>query len=137
MTGFGAPQMDASPRWTVARVVLLAAGSLSVAIGVAGMFLPLLPSFEFFLLAAVCYGRSSATASRWLTTNRLFGKRLADYREGRGASLATKLATGAALWTSVVATIFLFAAPLWLTVGLLAIAAGVTVHLITLKTVRR
>ena len=75
------------------RWLLLALGGLSVAIGVVGIFVPLLPSFEFFLLAAICFGRSSPAAYRWLTTNRVFGQRFSDYREHCGATIATKLVT--------------------------------------------
>lgn len=118
------------------RVLLFGLGSLSVAIGVAGMFLPLLPSFEFFLLAGVLYGRSSERATRWLTTNRLFGKRLSDYRHGRGATLSTKLVTGVLLWASVAATMLIVAPAAWLSVPLLVVALGVSIHLVLLKTIR-
>jgi uncharacterized membrane protein YbaN (DUF454 family) len=124
-------------RTGLTRVLLIAAGSFFVAVGVAGIFLPLLPSFEFFLLAGLCYGRSSPAASRWLTTNRLFGRRLTDYRAGRGATVATKLWTGATLWGSIGATIFFLDAPSWLTLLLVAIATAVSLHLVMLRTIRR
>jgi hypothetical protein len=133
LAGFQQPRV----RTGVSRILLLVAGSFFVAVGVAGIFLPLLPSIEFFLLAGICYGKSSPAASRWLTTNRLFGRRLTDYREGRGATLATKLWTGVSLWASISATVFLLGTPLWLTLLLAAIAVGVTVHLFMLRTIRR
>jgi len=133
LAGFQQPRI----RTGFSRIVLIGAGSFFVAVGVAGIFLPLLPSIEFFLLAGICYGKSSPAASRWLTTNRLFGRRLTDYREGRGATLATKLWTGVSLWASISATVFLLGAPLWLTALLAAIAIGVTVHLFMLRTIRR
>ena len=70
-------------------------------------------------------------------TNRLFGQRLSDYRSGRGATVATKLSTFAALILSMGATIVLLGPPMWVEALLAAIALGVTVHLLMLTTVRR
>lgn len=134
MRGFGVA-LPAEHRRGWMRVVLIGAGSLCVAAGVAGMFLPLLPSFEFLLLAGVLYGKSSPAASRWLMTNRLFGRRLSDYREGHGATLATKLWTGVLLWVSIGATVVLFSPPLWITLPLVAVGIGVSLHLAWLKTI--
>ncbi len=133
LAGFEQPPV----RKGLSRILLIAAGSFFVAVGVAGIFLPLLPSIEFFLVAGICYGKSSPAASRWLTTNRLFGRRLTDYREGRGATLATKAWTGISLWASIGATVYLLGTPAWLTVLLAAMAVGVTAHLFLLKTIRR
>jgi uncharacterized protein len=122
---------------TILRWLLIATGSAAVAVGVAGIFLPLLPSFEFFFLAALCFGRSSPAAYRWLMTNRLFGRRLSDYREHRGASLLTKSMTIGLLWLSLSATSLLFGLPVWLQLVLGLVAVGVTWHVLTLKTMRR
>ncbi len=118
------------------RAILIAAGSLCVAIGILGIFLPLLPSIEFFLLASVCFARSSERASRWMVTNPIFGKRFSDYRSGRGATLMTKVTTLATLLLSMGATIVLLSPPLWVSALLGTIALGVTVHLLMLKTIR-
>ena len=137
MTGLEARPAVRPVRLRFARWALLAAGTLSVAIGVLGIFLPLLPSIEFFLIAGVCYARSSPAAYRWLTTNRLFGRRLDDYKSGRGATLATKIATWLLLIASMTATVLVFGPPLWVTAILAIIVVGVTVHLLTLRTIRR
>ena len=118
------------------RWLLLALGGLAVAVGVVGIFIPLLPSFEFFLLAAVCFGRSSPAAYRWLTTNRVFGKRFSDYKDQRGATVATKLVTLSMLWAGMGASVALLQPPFWLDALLAAIAIGVTWHVLTLKTIR-
>ena len=69
--------------------LLIAAGTLCVVLGVIGMFIPVLPTTPFLLLAAVCYGRSSKRFYHWLLTNRWFGEYIRNYREG-GDAIASK-----------------------------------------------
>ena len=69
------------------RVLLIAGGNLCVALAVLGLFLPVLPTTPFLLLAAVCYARSSERFYHWLVTNRWFGAYIRNYREGRGIPL--------------------------------------------------
>lgn len=118
------------------RPLLIAAGVLLVAIGTIGLFVPLLPTTIFLILAAGCFGKSSPGAYRWLTTNRLFGPMLRDYHEGRGATLKTKVFSIAFLWAGLAVAIW-FVPNLWVDAVLVAIGAGVTVHLVRLRTVRR
>jgi hypothetical protein len=114
----------------------MGAGSLLVAIGVIGIFVPLLPTTIFLLLAAACFGRSSPGAYRWLTTNRWFGRYLHDYKERRGATLVTKVTSIGALWLGIGAAVWFLGLPLWADLVLFAIAVAVTLHLLTLATLR-
>lgn len=118
------------------RWVLIGTGSLLVAVGVVGIFLPLLPSTVFFLMAAGCYGKSSPSAYRWLTTNRWFGQHLRDYREEKGATIGTKVMSISSLWLGIGLSEF-FIGNEWVRLGLLAVAVAVTLHLVLLKTIRR
>ncbi len=76
----GSPQitLPRPNRHRLVRWFFIVVGSLLVGIGVLGIFLPLLPSTVFFLMAAGCYGKSSPSAYHWLTTNRFFGRHLKD-----------------------------------------------------------
>ncbi|WP_322796266.1 YbaN family protein [Tepidiforma sp.] len=121
----------------VTRWVLVGLGSLLVGIGVLGIFLPLLPSTVFFLGAAAAYGRSSPRAYRWLTTNRWFGQHLRDYKEERGATLAAKAWSIGTLWAGIGVTEVFFIEAWWLRLALLGVAGAVTLHLLTLRTIRR
>jgi uncharacterized membrane protein YbaN (DUF454 family) len=116
------------------RYALIVAGSVLVAIGVIGIFVPLLPTTVFLLLAAACFGKSSPGAYRWLTTNRWFGSYLHNYQVRRGATALTKATSIATLWLGIGAAIWFLSVPLWLSAMLLAIAAAVTIHLLRLQT---
>jgi len=127
----------APSRHRLVRWLYIAVGSLLVGIGILGIILPLLPSTIFFLLAAGCYGKSSPGAYRWLTTNRWFGRHLRDYREERGATVAAKAYSVGSLWLGIGLTGYFVVEDLWIRLTLLGIAAAVTVHLVTLRTIRR
>jgi uncharacterized protein len=88
--------MIPATRWT-----LLFAGHFCVVLGTLGIFLPLLPTTPFILLAAACYVRSSERHYQWIMENRVFGKILRDYQQKRGITLWTKVIGLALLWTSL------------------------------------
>lgn len=118
------------------RTLLIACGTLSVALGVVGIFFPVLPTTPFLLLAAVCYARSSERFYHWLLTNHWLGEYIRNYREGRGIPLKQKVLTIALLWLSI-GYAALFVVPLWwVKLILFGIATGVTIHLVRTKTYR-
>jgi uncharacterized membrane protein YbaN (DUF454 family) len=117
------------------RQLLLAAGTLSLAIGIVGIVVPLLPTTPFLLLAAGCYLRSSQRFYNWLMGNRFFGNYIRNYIEGRGIPVKVKLFIIILLWVTIGISIWLVAKPL-VTVILLIVAVGVTLH-ITFIRVRR
>ncbi|MBN8217758.1 MAG: YbaN family protein [Spirochaetes bacterium] len=118
------------------RLALQAAGWLSLALGVLGIFLPLLPTTPFLLLTAFCWARSSPRFHRWLMTNRFFGGSLSDYLAGKGVPLWQKLATLAVLWISLGVSARLLSRP-WVSLLLLAVAIGVTLHVLLFQKTRR
>jgi uncharacterized protein len=118
------------------RVLLIVAGTLCVALGTLGIFLPLLPTTPFLLLAAVCYARSSPRMLHWLHHNRWFGSYIRCYREGRGIPLREKIVTLTLLWITIGITVIFFVPLVWVKIVLLAIAVAVTVHLLRIKTMK-
>lgn len=135
MAGLQDVPVQSSSRLT--RIVLRIVGGLLVGLGVLGMFLPLLPTTIFLLGAAACFGKSSPGAYRWLTTNRVFGRHLREYREERGATLGTKVFSISSLWIGIGAAVYLVRDMPWLEVVLIAIAMAVTVHLLSLRTIHK
>lgn len=118
------------------RAGLMVIGSVFVVLGVLGMFVPLLPTTVFLLLAAWCYARSSERFHEWLLQNRLFGEYIRNYREGRGMRVREKAITLGTLWASIGYSVWVADLPTWTDVLLLGVAVGVTIHILTLKTYR-
>ena len=73
------------------RPVYLAVGWAFVGLATAGLFLPLLPTTPFLLLASSCFLRSSPRARRWLAGNRWFGPMLRDWDEHRAVRRPVKM----------------------------------------------
>lgn len=116
--------------------LLIAGGTLFVALGVIGILVPVLPTTPFLLLAAVCYAKSSQRFYDWLMTNRVFGSYIRNYREGRGISIAHKIVSISLLWLTIGYAAGFAVSQWWLKLILLGIAAGVTLHLVRVKTFR-
>ena len=116
------------------RALFLVAGTVSLAIGVVGVVVPVLPTTPFLIVTAFCYARGSSRGYRWLVTNHLFGRYLNDYLCGRGVSRKVKAGALVLLWGVITMTAVLFTERLWLRVLLPAIAVAVTVHVLMIKT---
>ena len=118
----------------VVRGALMVAGTISLGLGIIGIFLPLLPTTPFLLLAAACYARSSERFYNWLMNNKRFGPYIRDYREGRGIPMKVKVMAITFLWATILTSIFFFLENLYIRIALMIIAVAVTVHLLTLPT---
>ncbi|EGA68248.1 hypothetical protein VISI1226_03995 [Vibrio sinaloensis DSM 21326] len=87
------------------RILLISLGWLAVILGFFGIFLPLLPTVPFILLAMYCFGASSPRFYRWLETNKLFGPVVARIRRGLGLTLREKVRILLFTWTSIGLTV--------------------------------
>ncbi|NLY14770.1 MAG: DUF454 domain-containing protein [Gammaproteobacteria bacterium] len=110
------------------RSLLFALGCLSVALGVLGLFLPILPTTPFMLLAAGCFARSSERFYCWITSHHRYGPMIADYLAGKGLPLRVKLLAISLLWLSILFGVF-WVAFVWAKLAMLLTAVAVTVYL--------
>ena len=118
------------------KYVYLFIGSLSLILGVIGIFLPVLPTTPFLLLSAALFFRSSPRAYAWLMQHRWLGPYIRSFREDRAIPLRAKVLALSLLWiTSVHCIVFLFDS-WWLRLLMGGIAVGVTVYLLSFKTRR-
>lgn len=116
------------------RGVYLVVGSVSVVMGVIGIFVPLWPTTCFLLLAGWCFARSSARAERWLHENRLFGRYLRDYRLHGTMSRRVRTTSLVTMWSFMAVSGILLWERLWVVALLLLVGVAVTVHLFSLPT---
>lgn len=89
------------------RAFLIFIGWLSVVLGVIGIFLPIMPTTPFLLLAAACFMRSSPKFYNWLVGHPRLGKYLVYYLEGKGIPMKAKIYTIALLTISMSFTTYL------------------------------
>jgi len=119
------------------RYLLIIAGTIFLGCGIIGIFLPILPTTPFLLLAAACYARSSKKFYDWLMNNKWFGTYIKNYREGRGVPLKVKVFTISLLWTTILVSVFFVISNFWIKIVLIIIAIGVTIHILTIKTCKQ
>ena len=120
----------------VVRNLLLVLGCVSLAVGVIGIVLPLIPTTGPLLLAAVCFDRSSPRFHSWLMHNRYLGGYIRNYQQGRGLPMLQKVCTIGLLWSTITLSIVFAVDAWWGRVLLAGIAVAVTVHVVTLPTYR-
>lgn len=115
------------------RYALLLLGWLSVALGVLGIFLPVLPTTPFLLLAAACFMRSSARFYHWLVQHPRLGPWIHDYLAGEGIPARAKVYAIGLMWASISLSSVLV--PLfWARAFMLSSAVLVTLYILRLKT---
>lgn len=124
-------------RHRITKAFLIAAGTISLALGAIGIVLPILPTTPFLLLSAACYCRSSDRLYKWLLTNKWFGEYIKNYREGKGVPLKTKIIALTVLWATIAYSAFFFMRILEVQLILLAVAVAVSVHILRLPTFKK
>lgn len=118
------------------RYVYLISGFLLVGIGVLGIFLPVLPTTIFLILASACFMKSSPRANEWLKNNKFLGAYLRNYQDKTGLTVTAKVTNISILWISISLSAYFLTDELYVRILLIAIAIGVTIHLLLIKTKR-
>lgn len=116
------------------QAVYLIIGTLALVLGAIGLFLPVLPTTPFVILAAACYLRSSKRMHAWILQSSLFGETIENYQAGRGLKRATKIRALVLMWATISISAFFFVDQLIFRGAMFLVAAGVTVYLLRLPT---
>ncbi|MCW3796764.1 YbaN family protein [Sphingomonas sp. BN140010] len=82
------------------RTLFLLAGGLFFTVGFVGMFVPLLPTVVFWIIAAWCFGQSSPRFEAWLLRHPTVGPHILAWRQRGAISRRGKLAATAGLAAS-------------------------------------
>jgi len=119
------------------RGILFIAGTIFLVLGLLGIFLPLLPTTPFLLLASACYARSSQRVHCWLLGNRWLGDYIKNYEQGNGIPLKAKLTMISLLWVSMLLSITFVLSDILLRSILILIGVCVTAYLVSIKTLKQ
>lgn len=114
------------------RTLFLISGLLFVGIGIVGYVLPVMPGTLFLILALWCFKRSSERFERWLLYHPWVGPTLQDWERDHSIKPRTKVVAIVFLWGCIAISAYAVKTP-WVVAFLVALAAAVTVYLLTRK----
>lgn len=118
------------------KILYILFGCICVGLGFIGVFVPMLPTTPFLLLAAFLFLRSSNKLYYWLMHHKIFGKYLQNYLEKKAIPLKVKIFTIALLWITILYSTIFATSLLLVRIILITIAILVTLHIISLKTLK-
>ena len=118
------------------KIICIIVGTVSPALGIIGIFVPLLPTTPFLLLTAALYFRGSPRLYQWLLNHKYFGTYIRNFRENKAIPLRAKVISLLLMWGTMLYCIFFLIPLTWIKVLLLLVAAGVTWHILSFKTLR-
>ena len=120
----------------VKRYFLIAVGWLSIALGVIGIFLPILPTTPFILLAAWCFARSSDKFHQWLRNHPKLGLIVRSWEDGKGIPRKVRNRVLLLLWFSLISSSLIIGRP-WAAGMLGFIGICVTAYLLHLPVLQQ
>lgn len=119
------------------KVVLIILGSISLTLGIIGIFIPLLPTTPFLLLAAALYFRSSPRLYNWLLEQKYLGAYIRNFREEKAIPLRGKILCMTFMWGTMLYCVIFLIPYLWVKILMLTIAVGVSWHVLSYKTLKK
>jgi uncharacterized membrane protein YbaN (DUF454 family) len=102
--------------------------------GIVGIFIPVLPTTPFLLLAAACYLRSSRKLYTRLLGSRVMGAYVRDYYERKRMNRRAKVIIITLLWVTLGLSAYLTGFNPVVGGIMLVVAAGVTIHIVLFRT---
>lgn len=119
------------------KIVMTIFGTLFLVLGIVGIFVPVLPTTPFLLLAAALYFRSSPRLYDWLMKHKRLGPYIRNFREFRAIPLRVKIISVSLVWLTLLYSSFFIVTAWWLRILLLVLAAILTWHILSYKTLRK
>lgn len=118
------------------KYLLIILGSISLVLGVIGIFLPLLPTTPLLLLSAALYVRSSEKMYQWLIHHKYLGTYIRNFREHRAIPLRTKIISVSMVWISLIYCSITISENLWIKTMFIVLAIGISWHILSYKTLK-
>ena len=119
------------------RILFLFIGILSLVLGVIGIFLPVLPTTPFLLLSATLFLRSSQKLYDWLLSHPYLGEYIRNFKEHTAIPLRVKVVSVCLVWITLLYCALFVAREWWMSAMFIAIALGVSIHILHYKTLKK
>ena len=119
------------------RILLIILGSIALVLGIVGIFLPLLPTTPFLLLAAALYFRGSPRLYEWLLAHPHLGTYIRNFREHKAIPLRVKITSVTLVWATLLYCTFIIAKSIWLQIFFIGLATAITAHILHFKTLKK
>jgi uncharacterized protein len=111
-------------------------GSILVTLGTFGIFIPLLPTTIFLILASYFFMKGSPELNERLLNNKYLGHYIKNYLDKKAMPLKSKISSIVMLWISILISGYFLTDSNVLRGILLVVAIGVTIHILSLKSIR-
>ena len=121
---------------SIKKYLLIFTGSISLALGIIGVLLPVLPTTPFLLLLLFAIFVVQRVLYNWLINHKIFGSYIYNYMPYGAVKKSVKTGALIFLWLSLLISI-LIVSNLHLRIFLVAVGVGVSIHLLTLKTLTK
>lgn len=118
------------------RILLIIAGCLSLTLGMIGIFIPILPTTPFLLLASFLFLKSSTRLLNWLINHKYLGSYIQNFQIHKAIPLTVKITSVTFLWITILSSAFIFIDKIWLRLLLIGIAVAVSIHILSYKTLK-
>ena len=129
--------MAFKPLNPVVRAVLVVFGTLMLALGIIGIYVPGLPTTPFLILAAACYMRSSERLFNWMIHHPRFGPPLETFLKEKALSLRIKVFSLVIAWVMLGGLALFVVESTFMKVFLIAVGVTKTVFMLSMKTLSR
>ena len=103
------------------KTICIIIGTISLALGIIGIFVPLLPTTPFY---------------QWLLNHKHLGPYIRNFRENKAIPLRAKIISLTLMWGTMLYCIFFLIPLIWVKVLMFLIATGVTYHILSFKTLK-
>ena len=115
------------------NAIITITGFICLGLGSIGVFLPIMPTTPFILLAALCFSSANKKIYGWLQQSSFFGQFIDNYRTRQGIKKSHKISSIVFLWAGLFISMVKVQI-LWVCLILTIVGVCVTVHLLLIKT---
>lgn len=116
------------------KALLAVLGLISLGLGILGIFLPVLPTTPFLLLAAALFLRSNRRLYDWLINHPKLGPYILNFMKYKAIPKRIKVLSVSMVWITLLFCAIFVAEHLALRIMFIGIATGVTIHILSYKT---